>query len=331
MFGVGIWLATDKLQLTSSVIVVSIYVFTRLYAQISELQGYRQSLAVMLPALPLVVSLLERARTAVELTHGGDQFIAQGPASIVLRGLDVVYGQHVALSKFDQIVSAGMIVGITGPSGAGKSTVVDVVVGLVPPLTGEVLVDGVPLRMLDISAWRHSVGYVTQDTLLFRGSVEENIAWGNIDIDREAVREAARKAHADSFIRALPDGYGTIIGDRGVRLSGGQRQRLGLARALLGNKRLLILDEATSALDSESEARVLEAVENLRGQVTILIVAHRLSTLRIADRVLVLEDGHLTETGSFADLLSNGGHFARLWQLQSATIDSGEVIDQISE
>jgi ABC-type multidrug transport system fused ATPase/permease subunit len=209
------------------------------------------------------------------------------------------------------------VIGLTGPSGAGKSTFVDVVAGLVQPSAGTVEIDGVPIDDINIRGWRRTIGYVAQDTLLLRASVRENIAWGEPTASEGAIEQAARLAHADHFICALPQGYETVIGDRGVRLSGGQRQRIGLARALLGDKRLLILDEATSALDSESEAKVLEAIESLRGRMTVIMVAHRLSTLRPCDRVLVFEDGRLVEVGGFAELIRQGGSFARLWHLQS--------------
>ncbi len=224
-------------------------------------------------------------------------------------------------------MAAGRILGITGPSGAGKSTLVDAVVGLIRPTAGVIRIDGQSLDSLDIPSWRRSIGYVGQDTLLMRGSVARNIAWGFEGIGADAICEAARLAHAVDFIAALPQGYDTVIGDRGVRLSGGQRQRLGLARALLAQRRLLVLDEATSALDSESEARVLDAVASLRDRVTVIMVAHRLSTLRLADTILVLDGGHLVEAGGFGDLVAGGGHFARLWQLQSeaGTVGSGRT------
>jgi ATP-binding cassette subfamily C protein len=317
LLGAGVWLAVGTLALDPAAIVVSIYVFLRLYMQISNLQGFRQSLAITLPALPVVADLLDRARAAAEPVHGGELLSGRGAVAIEARDLEMRYGDHVALSGVTQTLPAGSIVGVTGPSGAGKSTLVDAVVGLIRPAVGEIRVDGRPLDALDIPSWRRSIGYVSQDTLLFRGSVAQNIAWGHDGVDLAAIRAAARMAHADDFISALPQGYDAPIGDRGVRLSGGQRQRLGLARALLGEKRLLILDEATSALDSESEAKVLEAVASLRGRVTMLIVAHRLSTLRLADRILVFSAGRLTEAGSFAELVSQNGHFARLWRLQS--------------
>jgi len=318
----GIWASFNLLHLHPAAIVVSIYVFLRLYVQLSNLQGFRQSFAAMAPALTTVKGLLDRATAAAERTHGGERLPGSGGVAIDLRGVEVRYGDHVALSDVTCRIPAGSVAGITGSSGAGKSTLVDAIVGLIRPAAGEVRIDDLALDSLDIPNWRRAIGYVGQETLLMRSTVAENIAWGFEGAGPDAIREAAKLAHADDFITALPNGYDTMIGDRGVRLSGGQRQRLGLARALLGNRRLLILDEATSALDSESEAKVLEAVSSLRGRVTVIMVAHRLSTLRLADTILVFESSRLAEWGSFGDLVSAKGRFAHLWQIQSESAES---------
>ena len=321
MLCTGIWVSVRLLQLPPAAIVVSIYVFLRLYMQLSNLQGFRQSFAMMLPSLTTVNALLSRAQAAAERTHGGIRLSSTDAVVLELKDLKVCYDEHVALTGVTCHLPAGALIGVTGPSGAGKSTLVDAIVGLIRPTVGDVMVDGHSLDSLDIPSWRRSIGYVGQETLLMRGSVAQNIAWGFDGINPKAIREAAALAHADDFIQAMPEGYNTIVGDRGVRLSGGQRQRLGLARAMLGTRRLVILDEATSALDSESEACVLDAVANLRGRVSIIMVAHRLSTLRLADNILVFESGRLVENGRFTDLVADGGRFARLWQLQSEAVE----------
>lgn len=317
LLGGGIYVAIDLLALSAASIVVSIYVFLRLYVQISNLQQNRQSLALSLPGLSVATGLLDSAEAAAESPHGGLTLSSRGAVALALDEVEARYGDHVALSGLSHAFDPGAVIGLTGPSGAGKSTFVDVIAGLVEPAAGGVEIDGVPLDDINIRQWRRSIGYVAQDTLLLRATVRDNIAWGEEEAGDDQVEEAARLAHADGFIRSLPQGYDTMIGDRGVRLSGGQRQRIGLARALIGNKRLLILDEATSALDSESETKVLEAIEELRGRVTIIMVAHRLSTLRPCDPILVFQEGRLVESGSFAELVARGGQFARLWQLQS--------------
>jgi ABC-type multidrug transport system fused ATPase/permease subunit len=213
-------------------------------------------------------------------------------------------------------IPAGTVVGVTGTSGAGKSTFVDLIVGLLKPDSGVIKIDGIPIDNLQLLQWRQSIGYVGQDTLLLDGTVALNIGWGTAG-DRQEIERAARAAQIHDFIASLPQGYDTEVGDRGVRLSGGQRQRVGLARALMGSKRLLILDEATSALDSANEYEVMHALSQLKGQITVVMVAHRLSTLNIADRIIVLERGEIVESGSWDELLAVGsGTFTRLWQVQ---------------
>ena len=317
LLGSGIYVAIGVLQQSAASLVVSIYVFLRLYVQISNIQQTRQTLAVTLPGFAAANELLSRARREVEVLHDGVPLASATPACIELKDIEARYGDHVALRNMSVRIRPGAVVGLTGASGAGKSTFVDVVAGLIEPTSGTVEIDGLGLVGLNLRGWRRSIGYVAQETLLLRGSVFDNIAWGESGASEQEVRQAAEMAHAHRFIQALPEGYATVIGDRGIRLSGGQKQRIGLARALLGRKRMLILDEATSALDSESEAKILQAVEGLRGEVTIIMVAHRLSTLRLCDQILVLDGGRLIESGSFSTLAEQGGQFSRLWQIQS--------------
>jgi len=187
----------------------------------------------------------------------------------------------------------------------------------VHPAARKVFVDDMPLEEIALADWRRSIGYVGQETLLLNGTVANNIAWGH-DCSATEIEAVARMANAHGFINDLPAGYATEIGDRGTRLSGGQRQRLGLARALIGNKRLLILDEATSALDSESEHEIMAALRVLRSRVTVLMVAHRLSTLCEADTILMFDQGRLIESGNWGELVARDGAFAKLWRLQQS-------------
>jgi ATP-binding cassette, subfamily C, bacterial len=316
LLGVGTWVSVERLQVNPAAVAVSIYIFLRLYVQLTNFQQYRQSFFLAAPAFGAVMVQVEHARTLAETNLGGRP-IPGGPASVRLSDVSVRYGDVVALDGVSFDVPAGAVIGITGASGAGKSTLVDAIVGLIKPANGRVDVDGIPIAEVSRVDWRHSIGYVGQETLLLNGSVRANIAWG-ADADESEIAEAARAAHAHGFVAAMPRQYDTEIGDRGVRLSGGQRQRLGLARALLGKRRLLILDEATSALDSESENEIMSALAAMRGQVTILIIAHRLSTLRMADRILVFEHGRLAEAGMWHDLAQNCGVFSRLLELQNS-------------
>jgi ATP-binding cassette subfamily C protein len=205
---------------------------------------------------------------------------------------------------------------IVGPSGAGKSTVADLIMGLITPEAGTIAVDGVPLAPDRIRGWRAGIGYVPQDTFLLHDTVRANLLWARPEASEAELVEALRQAAADSFVERLPSGLDTVIGDRGVLLSGGERQRLALARALLRRPQLLILDEATSALDSENERRILRAIEELHGQMTILVITHRLSTVRGADVIHVLEEGRLVESGAWDALLATGGRFRALCAAQ---------------
>jgi ATP-binding cassette subfamily C protein len=214
-------------------------------------------------------------------------------------------------------IRAGETVAIVGPSGAGKSTVADLVMGLVVPDRGCVLVDGTPLRSALIRSWREQIGYVAQDTFLFNDTIRANLLWAHPDADDKDIERALELAAAGEFVSELPDGLDTVLGDRGVRLSGGERQRLALARALLRRPSLLILDEATSALDSENERRIQGAIEELHGRTTILAITHRLSTIRRADVIYVLERGRLADSGDWETLMGKeNGRFTALAQAQ---------------
>jgi len=226
------------------------------------------------------------------------------------------YETQLVLRDISLPIRAGEIVALVGPSGAGKSTFVNLLPRFFDPTAGRVTIDGVDIRDLKIMSLRSLIGIVTQETVLFNDTIRNNIAYGRLDLPLERVREAAAAAYADEFIMQLPRGYETVIGESGLRLSGGQRQRLAIARALLKNAPILILDEATSHLDSESEALVQKALYNLIQGRTTLVIAHRLSTVTRADRIVVVEDGRIVEEGSHRELLALGGSYKRLFDLQ---------------
>jgi ATP-binding cassette subfamily B protein len=215
-------------------------------------------------------------------------------------------------------VAPGELVALVGPSGAGKSTIFNLLLRFFDPQDGRILVDGVPIDEVDPVALRSRISLVPQDAAIFADDVLENIRYGRPDASVDDVVKAAVAAQADSFIRALPEGYGTRLGERGVRLSGGQRQRIAIARALLRNAPILLLDEATSALDAESEVLVRKAVEEIMRGRTTLVIAHRLATIRKADRIIVLDHGRIVEQGTHAELLQSGGLYGRLADLQLA-------------
>jgi subfamily B ATP-binding cassette protein MsbA len=239
--------------------------------------------------------------------------------AITYEGVYFAYERQPVLHGLDLTIRAGEIVALVGPSGAGKSTLVNLLPRFFDPIAGRVAIDGLDVRDIRLKNLRELIGIVTQDTVLFNDSVRDNIAYGRRDLPLERVREAAAAAYADEFIMQLSDGYDTVIGESGLRLSGGQRQRLAIARALLKNAPILILDEATSQLDSQSEALVQKALYNLMQGRTTLVIAHRLSTVMQADRIVVMDDGRVVEQGTHRELLARGGIYKRLYDLQFRT------------
>jgi subfamily B ATP-binding cassette protein MsbA len=213
-------------------------------------------------------------------------------------------------------VKAGEVVALVGPSGAGKSTLAALLPRFYDPEAGAIRMDGVDVRELTLVSLRKQIGIVAQDTFLFNDTVANNLRYGRPEASEEEVREAARNALALDFIEQLPQGFATVIGERGTRLSGGQRQRISIARALLKNAPVLVLDEATSHLDTESEVLVQRALGNLMQGRTVIVIAHRLSTIRRADRIFVLEKGRVVETGRHEELVGAGGMYQRLHELQ---------------
>ena len=238
--------------------------------------------------------------------------------SLAFRQVDFAYsGRKPLLENFNLEVPAGSTIGIVGATGSGKSTIVKLLLRLYELQGGQILLDGTPIQQLQLSDLRRAIGLVSQEVFLFHGTVAENIAYGSFDAPRAAIERAAQLADASRFIEALPQGYDTVVGERGQRLSGGQRQRIALARAILKNPPVLILDEATAAVDNETEAAIQRSLDVITAERTTLVIAHRLSTVRHADQIVVMDQGRIVERGSHEALIAAGGAYVNLWRVQA--------------
>ncbi len=247
--------------------------------------------------------------------------------SIVFEDVSFAYESGEPVLRNIQLeVRAGEVVAIVGPSGAGKSTLVNLIPRFFDASNGRVLLDGVDVRDLTLDSLRSQISIVTQETVLFNDTIRNNIGYGRPDLSEDAIHRAAQAALAHDFISRMPMAYETVIADRGERLSGGQRQRLAIARALLKNSPVLILDEATSELDTESEHLVQKALSNLMAGRTVIVIAHRLSTVRRADKIVVLNEGRIQEIGTHKDLVNRGGIYQRLHEMQFLDIYETETV-----
>jgi ATP-binding cassette subfamily B protein len=240
-----------------------------------------------------------------------------GKGSIEFRDMSFAYDARPVFTHFSLSVAPGERVGIVGPSGSGKTTLMSLLLRQHDVTDGAITIDGMDVREVTLDSLRQAIASVPQDPYLFHRTIRENIRYGRLEASDDEVAEAAKKAQAHEFIMALPDGYDTMVGERGVKLSGGQRQRIAIARGILKGAPILVLDEATSSLDSESESAIQEALTELMKGKTVLAIAHRLSTIRAMDRILVIEQGAVVEDGTHETLLRKGGVYARLWKHQA--------------
>jgi ABC-type multidrug transport system fused ATPase/permease subunit len=295
-----------------------------------------QDLAKMTNAIAQAAVGVERVRNILD----ADTIIPERPnASVPETIKGEIEFEHVAfaytkdspvLTDVSFHIQPGQMVGVVGPTGGGKSTIVSLIPRFYDPSTGTVKIDGKDIRDFKTHALRDQIGYVLQETILFEGTIRDNIAYGRKGVTPEEITEAAKLANADEFISRMPHGYDTMVGERGETLSGGQRQRIGIARAIIRNNPILILDEPTAALDTESERLVIEALERLMKGRTVITIAHRLSTIRDANKIIVLKGGVVAEEGTHDELLARGGVYADLYKIQFNTAPSQHAASAVS-
>ncbi|MDX1675310.1 MAG: ABC transporter ATP-binding protein, partial [Longimicrobiales bacterium] len=324
-----LWFGSRQVLLEQSLTPALFITFTVLAARIlPPLKWLGKFPAEVQPGLAAAHRAFELLDAEPEVTEVEDPEPLDGfRDAIRFEGVRFAYesGEPV-LHDVDLEIRRGEVVALVGPSGAGKTTIAALVPRFYDPSSGRITLDGTDLRQLRIDALRSLMGIVTQETILFHDTVRANIAYGMEDVEQEELEAAARAAHAHDFILELPEGYDTVLGEQGARLSGGQRQRIAIARALLRDAPILILDEATSALDTQSEALVQEAIERLMEHRTVLVIAHRLSTVRKADRIVVMQEGEVVDSGPHEELLEKDGLYRTLYRLQFADVESVEPL-----
>lgn len=307
-------------ELVLPLLLTFLLVMVRMFPRINQLNSVWVSLSNFLHSFQTIQHFLEETKTP-DIINGSQQFTGLKEKicfdSVTFSHKD---SDRPTLNQVSLVIAKGTVTALVGESGSGKSTLTDLLLRFYDPQIGIISIDGVDIKKLNIQSFRQRIAIVSQDTFLFNATVRENIQYGNQQATEVEIVEAARQAYAEDFIQALPQGFNTILGDRGVRLSGGQRQRLAIARAIVRNPEILILDEATSALDNSSERIVKQALDAVGKNRTVLVIAHRLSTIRQVDKIIVLKQGQILEHGSHSELMASQGYYYTLNQDQSVDI-----------
>ncbi|WP_413295533.1 ABC transporter ATP-binding protein [Synechococcus sp. MIT S9452] len=318
MVSLSLVLFEDRASNLLPSLVAFVIALQRLNARMGGMALSFNALANNAGLLQLTNEILETRDKQYRRTTGVD--FTDKLNSIELTSVSLQYNDNAdfALSDVSFRIHAGQTVALVGPSGAGKSSIADLLIGLYEPTFGQLTINNTLLSSIALPSWQKRLGVVSQDTFLFNASIADNLSFGLDDISLVDIKHSAALSQASGFIDKLPDGYNTLVGERGYKLSGGQRQRLSLARALLKRPELLILDEATSALDTESERLVQDAIQRLRGDCTVLVIAHRLSTIVNADQIIVLDQGKIIQAGTHSSLIKTDGLYHRLWLQQSS-------------
>jgi subfamily B ATP-binding cassette protein MsbA len=322
---IGAWQVLRNHTMTGATLLAFLTLVLRLLQPLKQLSQMRTTAQSSLASAERLFEILDSP--AEFQRDRGTRDAAKFDRDLRFEDVSFSYGDAPVLSSVDFSARKGEVVALVGPSGSGKSTLVDLIPRFYEPTAGRILLDGIDTREIKLPVLRSLTGIVSQETVLFHDSVRNNIAYGAMGKYTQAqIEEAAKAANAHEFIVELPQGYDTLLGERGTRLSGGQRQRLAIARALLTDPPILILDEATSALDTESERLVQEAVDRLLQGRTVFVIAHRLSTITHADQILVLDRGEIAERGTHAELLTRRGAYYRLYSLQFGDADEASMV-----
>jgi ABC-type multidrug transport system fused ATPase/permease subunit len=316
-----LWRGTDLVLtkvMTVGALTVFLWYMNKFFSPIQDLAKMATAVAQATVALERIQAILDTDSMIPQKPNAKDPGRLNG--NIIFDKVCFAYEKESPiLLNTDFKIECGQRIGICGPTGSGKSTVVSLIARFYDPTGGRILIDDIDISDYILDKLRGQIGYVLQDTILFFGSIRENIAYGKPDATEEEILDAAKLAHADEFINKMPHGYDTLVGERGVTLSGGQKQRIGIARAIVRNSPILILDEPTASLDTESEKVVMEALERLMEGRTVITIAHRLSTIRDADKIIVIENGCVAEQGTHEELMEKGEIYADLYNVQNWT------------
>lgn len=310
------FLFAQNLSVPFSELAIVMYAFLKVIPLVGQITAAKNKIDNLLPSYEQVMDLQLHAKQLKQ--PNGMRKFAGFDKGIAMNNVSFHYpGHEPALIDINICIPRGKMVAFVGESGGGKSTLIDIIMGFNEPTTGKITIDGTPLQDFDINSYRQRIGYVPQDSILFDATIQDNLLWSKEDATQSDIWQACKLANAHEFIESFPDGYNTLVGDRGIRLSGGQIQRIALARAILRNPDLLILDEATSSLDTHSERLIQESIDNIARQTTVIIVAHRLSTIKNADYIYVIKNGQVIEEGTFSQLVLKNGYFNHMIGLQA--------------